>query len=104
MRDELAQIHGEIARLIEIRNTLLETIRMTVETRTAEIARQLAGLGERVTAMRFDQIKEIGPFVPRPEIEARFQRLEGLVASQNEKLDDILRHVSGIPARRTLHD
>ena len=46
MRDEMVQIRGEIARLIEIRNTLLETIRQTVETRTAEIARQLAGLGE----------------------------------------------------------
>lgn len=89
----------EISRLYETRNAALEQINARIESRHSENSRRCTELSERMTTNRLAQMKEDRDFVTRGEIDKRFEKMEIALAGQNEKLEEILRHVAPLPTR-----
>ena len=95
-RDTRLQIDGHVA----ARNTAIEAVKAAANTQYNDMMRKIAEIGERIATEKLERMRDLQAYVTRAEFDRRIERFENMLVSQGDKMDDVLRHVSGIPGRK----
>jgi len=97
LRSEDKEVVTRLDGHVDMHARQLDTLRTTVETRYADTVLKLAAVSEQLTNEKIERIQDNRDYVSRAEFDRRFERVEDALHIQDTKIDEVLRHVSGLP-------